>query len=382
MPKQVKLRRGTTAQHATFTGAQGEVTMDTTKKTLVVHDGATAGGIPLAPESTVTAIETKTGNMVWVDAVNGSDLTGMRGRLQRPFLTLTAAKTAAQAGDTIVVLPGIYNERNLLKNGVNWHFLSGAKVVYTGAAEGGIWDDSYMGTGGAVICKITGQGEFENRGSNASSWVFYAWYAGTDIHLEALSMMSEQRSALRLGGGRTRLYAKSIRSNSWRAVELEAGDNFIRAEEIISAGEMAVLASIGKHSIYADTISCSGGPALWCTAGEIQVTARLVQSSASYGLQIVVDEDPVFVTMNGARIVSTLQTVNGKAVQMNGGSDLTLKDCVLVANMTGTPAAASIDSSVAASVRIYGSCMANLAKGANVTFITGATRFEVDSDVR
>jgi hypothetical protein len=44
MPKQVRLRRGTTAQHNTFTGAQGEVTYDTDKKTLVVHDGATQGG--------------------------------------------------------------------------------------------------------------------------------------------------------------------------------------------------------------------------------------------------------------------------------------------------------------------------------------------------
>jgi hypothetical protein len=47
MPKQVRLRRGTTAQHATFTGADGEVTFDTTKKALVLHDGVTAGGRPL-----------------------------------------------------------------------------------------------------------------------------------------------------------------------------------------------------------------------------------------------------------------------------------------------------------------------------------------------
>src|SRR5262245_11012514 len=47
MPKQVRLRRGSTTQHATFTGADGEVTFDTTKKCLVVHDGITPGGNPL-----------------------------------------------------------------------------------------------------------------------------------------------------------------------------------------------------------------------------------------------------------------------------------------------------------------------------------------------
>jgi hypothetical protein len=44
MPKQVRLRRGTTAQHITFTGAEGEVTFDTTRKVLVLHDGVTPGG--------------------------------------------------------------------------------------------------------------------------------------------------------------------------------------------------------------------------------------------------------------------------------------------------------------------------------------------------
>jgi hypothetical protein len=61
MSKQVQLRRGTTAQHATFTGAVGEVTYDTDRKCLVVHDGVTAGGLPLTgylvldPEGSGTA---------------------------------------------------------------------------------------------------------------------------------------------------------------------------------------------------------------------------------------------------------------------------------------------------------------------------------------
>ena len=47
MAKQIQLRRGTTAQTSTFTGLVGEVTVDTDKKALVVHDGATAGGNPV-----------------------------------------------------------------------------------------------------------------------------------------------------------------------------------------------------------------------------------------------------------------------------------------------------------------------------------------------
>lgn len=48
MSRQIQIRRGTTTEHASFTGAIGEVTMDTDKKTIFVHDGETLGGIQLA----------------------------------------------------------------------------------------------------------------------------------------------------------------------------------------------------------------------------------------------------------------------------------------------------------------------------------------------
>lgn len=54
MATQIQWRKGTTAQHATFTGAIGEVTVDTDKDVIVVHDGVTAGGFPSATEASVT----------------------------------------------------------------------------------------------------------------------------------------------------------------------------------------------------------------------------------------------------------------------------------------------------------------------------------------
>ena len=46
MSSELKLRRGSTAAHTTFTGADGEVTFDTDKNVIVSHDGATVGGFP------------------------------------------------------------------------------------------------------------------------------------------------------------------------------------------------------------------------------------------------------------------------------------------------------------------------------------------------
>ena len=50
MATQVQFRRGTTGQHSAFTGAVGEVTVDTEKKTVCIHDATTAGGFPLLRE--------------------------------------------------------------------------------------------------------------------------------------------------------------------------------------------------------------------------------------------------------------------------------------------------------------------------------------------
>ena len=47
MTTQVQFRKGTTTEHAQFTGAVAEVTVDTKKKTAVVHDGSDVGGFEL-----------------------------------------------------------------------------------------------------------------------------------------------------------------------------------------------------------------------------------------------------------------------------------------------------------------------------------------------
>lgn len=44
MATRVKLRRGTATEHASFTGAEGEITVNTTNYSVRVHDGQTQGG--------------------------------------------------------------------------------------------------------------------------------------------------------------------------------------------------------------------------------------------------------------------------------------------------------------------------------------------------
>ena len=47
MAGQLKLRRGTTSQLANYIGSEGELTYDTTLRSLVLHDGVTLGGVKI-----------------------------------------------------------------------------------------------------------------------------------------------------------------------------------------------------------------------------------------------------------------------------------------------------------------------------------------------
>jgi len=82
MASQLQLRRGTTVQHAPFIGAPAEVTVDTDKKTLVVHDGSTAGGFPVLSASG--------GTMTGPVSMGGSKITNLA--------TPTASADAAPKG--------------------------------------------------------------------------------------------------------------------------------------------------------------------------------------------------------------------------------------------------------------------------------------------
>ena len=71
MAKRVQLRRGTTAEHNTFTGAVGELTYDTTNKTLRVHDGATVGGkVIVGTRIVTTPIDANLENTTEVRIIN------------------------------------------------------------------------------------------------------------------------------------------------------------------------------------------------------------------------------------------------------------------------------------------------------------------------
>jgi len=94
MAKRVQRRRGTTAEHSTFTGHEGELTVDTSKETVIVHDGSTAGGFPLARED-LSNVTNKIGvqQLNLAEGTNGQVLT-TNGSGTLSFTTIDASSTA------------------------------------------------------------------------------------------------------------------------------------------------------------------------------------------------------------------------------------------------------------------------------------------------
>jgi hypothetical protein len=73
MPTTLQLRRGNTTQNNSFTGAAGEISVDTTTKTLRVHDGSTAGGEQVVG---LTATQTLTNKTLTSPTINGGTFSG------------------------------------------------------------------------------------------------------------------------------------------------------------------------------------------------------------------------------------------------------------------------------------------------------------------
>ena len=95
MAKQVQYRRGTTVQHNTFAGALGEITVDTTKHVVIVHDGVTYGGFPQARASDVAAANVSIQSTQANLNILRADFTALANGSYQDSVTLTNANVAA-----------------------------------------------------------------------------------------------------------------------------------------------------------------------------------------------------------------------------------------------------------------------------------------------
>jgi hypothetical protein len=140
MSTAVQFRRGTTAQHASFTGADGEMTVDTDKEVVVVHNGVTAGGFPMAG-ATIVQTFTKAQRGAVVALSDGATITPDFSAANNFSVTLGGNRTlanptnisAGQSGVITIAQDGTGSRT--LAFGTHWKFKDGTAPTLTTAAS-------------------------------------------------------------------------------------------------------------------------------------------------------------------------------------------------------------------------------------------------------
>jgi hypothetical protein len=328
----------------------------------------------------ILSSDVPTGKLLWVDQVNGIDALAARGRLTVPFKTLTEAKEAASDDDTIMVMPGTYAEKNLLKDKVNWYFLPGAKVDCPGSAPGAIFDTSVNGTNAAVKSVIGGYGEFVASGSHSTCHVVKSVAANSNLII----------------------HAKRIQAFSYAAVVVNANDGTLKMEvheEMVSGGEVVLISASnpeGSVLIQSPLLYTSGAACLKVDSGSVEFRARRLFSSPDPAVRVdggsgsvVVqayeinsENDPAVyyaatyganLTLQQARIISGLGSSNGRAIEINSSSSsaskkVRLANCVLLPHASADSSIHALESGT--KVQFHGYSVSNKS-AVNVTPVGG-----------
>lgn len=250
MATQLQIRRGTTSQMNAFTGAEGELAVNTTTDTVHVHDGSTAGGHALAKAdgsniatyagsfTTIAASGTITGNVT--GNLTGSVLTAAQTNITSvgTLSALTVSGALTVDTDTLVV--------DATNNRVGINRASPSGLLHMQSSSG---TDSalYMQT------SATSDDSVIYFGDDGSSTVGKINYSHSDNSMRFNTLGSE---AMRISGGnvgigqatpKTTLNAAANNSGQGAILTLENTDTSITTNDVI-----------GQIDFYANDSSTNG----------------------------------------------------------------------------------------------------------------------------
>ena len=204
MAKRLQLRRGTTAQTNAFLGALSEVTVDTDKDVLVVHDGVTLGGFPVAARAnangTISLIK-KDGTVITTIPATG---------LFNNTLTSTATDQALTAAQGKVLSDSKLDKTSIVASGTAPYYVCRAWVNFNGTGT-----PTIRASGNVSSITDNGVGDYT---INFTTAMPDANYVVTETH-SAGSGGQHAASLTLLSTGSVRLNFSVDSSNSYPAVD-------------------------------------------------------------------------------------------------------------------------------------------------------------------
>lgn len=282
MPTRVQFRRGTTAEHSTFTGAVGEVTVDTDKEVVVVHDGVTAGGYPLARQdlNNVSSIaDTKLATISTANKVSNSATTATSNNTASAIVARDASGNFS-AGTITAALTGNATTASTLQTARNIQGVSfnGSANITVVTAGSGITVSGTTVTNAGVLSINGNAGTISNVAVTNTAQTFTA---------------AQRGSISALTDGATITPDFSLSNNYSVTI---AGNRTLANPTNVTAGQTGVIlitqdASGSRTMSYGNAYKFAGGtaPTLTTTSGRTDVLVYFCESSTRISAALIKD---------------------------------------------------------------------------------------------
>lgn len=187
MPTTVQFRRGTTAQNNSFTGAAGEITVNTSNNTLRVHDGSTSGGYELSPvASLTTANVTEVTNLYFTNARTYSNVTSVQFGSSNLTSNLVLNGVVTYSGSAV-------EDANIQVSNVT------SNVTFNPYEQAVLYYAANSNTNAAVTVNFTGVGNL-NAGNVLSATILLTNNATFNAYISAVQVDGSATSVAGTGG--------------------------------------------------------------------------------------------------------------------------------------------------------------------------------------